>query len=32
MEARLAEQEASIRHVLELLIAHFETDGRREAA
>lgn len=32
MEARLAEQEASIRHVLELLIAHFETDGRRVAA
>jgi len=32
MEARLAEQEASIRHVLELLIEHFESDGRRAAA
>lgn len=32
MEARLSEQEASIRHVLSLLIEHFETDGRRAAA
>ena len=32
LETRLEEQEASIRHVLELLIEHFETDGRRAAA
>ena len=32
MEARLSEQEASIRHVLSLLIEHFEADGRRAAA
>ena len=32
MEARLSEQEASIRHVLSLLIEHFEGEGRRAAA
>ena len=32
MEARLSEQEASIRHVLSLLIEHFEADGRHAAA